>query len=280
MNTLTEKYNAIRHGTFSKEQFLRDARLAHPRLVTQFNSFEDAVSILKSKSMLFEEELPKYKPEKTPTYNYEANPADRFPIEAIERGIDSELEEKGLDSSLTPSEEDYTKAREKAISNIEKDVLFYLKKITGEKTPTKRNDVMTPVGKDNFVDKDNGLQKLNGTSEVNHNKLIKEVIKTLIRKTLNEADEDDSQEEPTTADSRPAQSDQEAKIKARNALNDVLPLLDSNMNLEDIADPSVLDMFLEALKDEILSRTEMDNLTQPDLNENKRRRFNHNGRIV
>lgn len=276
MNTLTEKYNATRQGTFSKEQFLRDARLAHPRLVTQFNSFEDAVSILKSKSMLFEEELPKYKPEKTPTYNYEANTADMFPIEAIERGIDAELEEKGLDSSLTPSEEDYIKAREKAISNIEKDVLFYLKKLTGEKTPTKRKDVMTPVSKDNFVDKDNGMKKIS----VNEMTVAKDLIKNLIKITLNEADKDDFEEEPTPTDSRPAQSDQEAKIKARNALNNVLPLLDSNMNLEDIADPSVLDMFLEALKDEILSRTEMEDLTQPDLNENRRRRFTFKGKIL
>jgi hypothetical protein len=54
MNTITEKYNAVLKGTFKKAQFLRDIRLSHPNLITQFNGFEDAVSILKNKGMIFE----------------------------------------------------------------------------------------------------------------------------------------------------------------------------------------------------------------------------------
>ena len=54
MRTLQEKYKAILEGTFSKEQFLRDARLQLPDLVTRFNGYEDAVQILKNRGMIQE----------------------------------------------------------------------------------------------------------------------------------------------------------------------------------------------------------------------------------
>jgi hypothetical protein len=52
MRTLTEKYNGVLKGLYSKEQFLRDARQEQPRLVTQYNNYKDAVQILKQKSLI------------------------------------------------------------------------------------------------------------------------------------------------------------------------------------------------------------------------------------
>ena len=54
MRTLQEKYNGINEGAFSKEQFLRDARLQLPNLITQYNGYDDAVQILKNRGMLQE----------------------------------------------------------------------------------------------------------------------------------------------------------------------------------------------------------------------------------
>jgi len=54
MRTLQEKYNAINEGKFSKDQFLRDARLQLPNLVTQYNGYDDAVKILKNRGMIQE----------------------------------------------------------------------------------------------------------------------------------------------------------------------------------------------------------------------------------
>lgn len=54
MRTLQEKYNAIQEGKFSKDQFLRDARLQLPNLVTQYNGYTDAVQILKNRGMIQE----------------------------------------------------------------------------------------------------------------------------------------------------------------------------------------------------------------------------------
>ena len=59
MKTLQEKYNAILEGNFSKAQFVRDARMELPNLITQFNGFKDTTAILKNRGMIFEAEKEK-----------------------------------------------------------------------------------------------------------------------------------------------------------------------------------------------------------------------------
>ena len=54
MRTLQEKYNAIQEGNFSKDQFLVEARMQQPQLVTRFNGYDDAVQILKNRGMIVE----------------------------------------------------------------------------------------------------------------------------------------------------------------------------------------------------------------------------------
>ena len=54
MRTLTEKYNGVLKGLFSKDQFLRDARMEQSQLVTQYNSYNDAVNILLNKGLISE----------------------------------------------------------------------------------------------------------------------------------------------------------------------------------------------------------------------------------
>jgi hypothetical protein len=39
MRTLQEKYNAIQEGKFSKDQFLVEARMQQPQLVTRYNGY-------------------------------------------------------------------------------------------------------------------------------------------------------------------------------------------------------------------------------------------------
>jgi hypothetical protein len=54
MRTLQEKYNAIQEGNFSKDQFLVEARMQQPQLITHFNGYDDAVQILKNRGMIQE----------------------------------------------------------------------------------------------------------------------------------------------------------------------------------------------------------------------------------
>ena len=177
MRTLTEKYNAVLQGEYSKKQFVRDARLAHPNIITQYNGYKDTVAILKNKGMVFEG-LEKYKEEKLPVYDNGVVSADKFSIEEIERGVDYELEKKGFNTVHRDfTEEDYLKAKDKAVKNLEKNRNFYLSLLGGESTrvPKKRADVMKPVEGDG-VDKDNGMKKAE----------LKESFKKLIVKVLTE----------------------------------------------------------------------------------------------
>ena len=82
MKTLTEKYRGVLNESFNKNQFVRDARMAQPHLISQFNGFDDTVLILKQKGMISdaakaEEEV--------------HNLSD----EAIRRGVDFEIEAFG-----------------------------------------------------------------------------------------------------------------------------------------------------------------------------------------
>ena len=163
MKTLTEKYNAVLEGKLSKKQFVRDARLALPQHITQYNGYEDAVAILKNKGMVFEG-LEKYKEEKISDHVYTASTEDMFPLEAVERGVDYELEKKGFNTVQRDfSEKDYHKAKEKVVANLEKNPQYYLNILADEPTRVqkKRKDVMKPAEEKNAVDKDNGMVKAN-----------------------------------------------------------------------------------------------------------------------
>ena len=148
MKTLTEKYRGVLNESFSKKQFVRDARIAHPHLITQFNGFGDTVSILKSKGMISEED-------KLPEYAEFDNISD----EAIRRGIDAELEGMGLMSHEKVSEEDIAKAKEKAIKNLKKDPLHYLNLLSGESSKVDKHDKPVEFKKGKEVDTFNNMKK-------------------------------------------------------------------------------------------------------------------------
>ena len=95
MKTLQEKYNAILEGKFSKAQFVRDARMELPNLITQFNGFEDTTTILKNRGMIFEAK-------KVEVKEYD-KPAPGYSIETLERAVDYEIEGMGLQSQETVS---------------------------------------------------------------------------------------------------------------------------------------------------------------------------------
>ena len=152
MRTLQEKYNGVINENFSKKQFVRDARLELPNLITQFNGFEDTVTILKSKGMLQEA-----KKQEVPEYD---KPAPGYSLEALERGIDAELEGMGIDTGTkTPTKEDYDKAKEKAVKNLEKDPNHYLNLMSGDSKKVDKHDKYVEVKKNNHVDTFNGMKK-------------------------------------------------------------------------------------------------------------------------
>ena len=152
MKTLQEKYNAILEGNFSKKQFVRDARLGHPNLITQFNGFDDTVTILKNRGMIQEA-----KKQEVPQYD---KPQPGYSLEALERAVDYELEGMGIDTATqTPTEEQNKKATEKAEKNLQKDPNHYLNLLSGESKKVDKHDKYIEVKKDNHVDTFNGMKK-------------------------------------------------------------------------------------------------------------------------
>lgn len=132
--TATEKYHAVLEGKLPEAEFVRQMRQLFPQYITQWNGYKDSVSILKSKSMIFEKQESSKK-------DIEAL-ADNFSINVIERGIDIELEAAGIDSTGTVSKEDYISAKRKAISNLQKDQNHYLNLMSGESSKVDKHDKM------------------------------------------------------------------------------------------------------------------------------------------
>ena len=70
MKNISIQYQDLQEGKMNKHQFLRNARMMFPNHVTQYNSFEDSVKILKNKGLLNEGDAVKGTPDKAPVYEY------------------------------------------------------------------------------------------------------------------------------------------------------------------------------------------------------------------
>src|SRR5574344_98797 len=113
MSKLNDNYKLVNEGKLAKSEFLRQARQSLPGYINQFTSSEDAILIFRNKGIL------------TESVEYQC-PGDKFPLDEIERGIRYELEQ--MEEYDTPTKEEYKKARIKAIENLGKDQLYYIKK--------------------------------------------------------------------------------------------------------------------------------------------------------
>ena len=166
MKTATEKYHAVLEGKLSEAEFIRQMRQAYPQYITQWNGYNDSVSILKQKQLIFEKKETKKDIDVL---------ADQFPLNVIERGIDAELEAKGIDSTGNVSKEDYMKARVKVIANLQKDANHYINLVAGESAKVDKHDQMVEPKKGNEVDVHNGLKKADLKENYTKEKLLKKL---------------------------------------------------------------------------------------------------------
>jgi len=74
MKNISGQYQDLLEGRMTQSQFLRNARMMFPSFVTNHNSFEDSVTILKQKGMLTEGDAVKGTPDKAPEYDYPTQP--------------------------------------------------------------------------------------------------------------------------------------------------------------------------------------------------------------
>lgn len=188
MRTLTEKYNLVLEEKYSKKQFITDARRLYPNFITQLNSFNDTVSILKNKGLIFEMEVEKYQEAESPDY-YEERTSDDYSLDHLERAIDFELEEKGFDTvAINFSQEDYKEARVRALANLKKDKNFYLHKLSNTQATEDRPDVYKEVDMKAALSKENIESLKDSDYEMTRIKL-KEGFKKLIKNMLLDSEE-------------------------------------------------------------------------------------------
>jgi hypothetical protein len=74
MKNISTQYQDLLEGKMTQAQFLRNARAMFPNYVTNHNSFQDSVTILKQKGMLVEGDAVKGTPDKAPEYDYPTQP--------------------------------------------------------------------------------------------------------------------------------------------------------------------------------------------------------------
>ncbi len=160
MRTLQEKYNAIQEGKFSKDQFLVEARMQHPNIVTRFNGYDDAVQILKNKGMISDVKIEEARLTKNSLTDYRYKPTnemDKYPYEQILRGLRVELEV--MEIYGTPTAEEYAKALAKVSKNLAKDSIFYTNQLAGVNPKVDQHDQMVDATAKNTVDTFNGMKK-------------------------------------------------------------------------------------------------------------------------
>ena len=173
MKTLQEKFNAVNENRYTKAEFLRDAQRHCPQYITRFNGYEDTVQILKNRGMIAE----------VKAVVYDDKTEDMYKPETIRRAVDIELDAMGVDSAGTVKEEEYLKAKKKAMANLEKDCNHYLNLMAKESPKVDKHDQMVAAKDNNKVDTFNGMKK----AELKE--AMKKVIVNLLedKQPLNEA---------------------------------------------------------------------------------------------
>ena len=149
MKSISNQYTDLQEGKLSQSQFLRNVKMALPKIISNVSSFKDAVIILKNKGMIVEAK--------------DANP--------MEYGVPSEWcnpQEYNLGMRYELGKDtDEEKADKIVKKNLADNVAYYSQlHLAGydesamAKDRKKRTDLPTEVKKDNFIDAANGVKKV------------------------------------------------------------------------------------------------------------------------
>ena len=153
--TVTEKYRAVQEGRMAKSVFLQHMKREYPFYISQFDSFDSSVSILKNKGMLFEAKE-----------NDVYADSNKFSDEGLRRGTDAELEKMGIDSAGVVKEEELEKAKNIALKNLKKDPLHYLNLLSGDSKKVDKHDNYVEYKNGNDKDVYTGMKKAELKEEV------------------------------------------------------------------------------------------------------------------
>jgi tRNA splicing endonuclease len=253
MKSIFDQYKALNEGTLGQAQFLRNVKMALPKIISNVSSFKDAVTILKSKGIISEA--------KADDYAHYCNPQEydlgmRY---ELDKGTEHDKASKIVYKNLADNAAYYSQLH---LAGYNEDVMKSYKKRDG-------SSLDVEVKKDNFLDKKNQMKK------VKMDKLTEDEMIVLVgnilaevadqKKTnLTESIEDQIQQRTQKRiDYRQEHygtvEDSEKKLYRILSIND----LKSNPNLSD-EDRAYLDAEFDKLKDKSSSSNPTAGLT-PDI---------------
>lgn len=169
---ISQRYNEVKAGTFSEHSFLeearRDVRLA--KYATGHTTFDELVNIMKAKSYIFEEEQAPAKKFSMNTWLKESlNDEMNEPKGTVNADAVSPFEfEKGWRYEIKLigkyEDEDISKAKAKAVKNLEKDEIYYTKLEMDGMFPSDKGHKDLDVSKgQNLTDPDNQAKPVKST---------------------------------------------------------------------------------------------------------------------
>lgn len=129
--TATEKFRAVNEGKMAKGEFVRQMRMAFPSVISQWNSYNDTVTILKNRG---------YITEKTGVDTYDSRYDLNISSESIDRGVRYELTDKGHDPATVTDKELVAKITDTVVKNLKKDPLHYIHLLAKESSKTDKHD--------------------------------------------------------------------------------------------------------------------------------------------
>ena len=149
--TATEKYRAVNEGKMAKGEFVRQMRMAYPSVISQWNSYNDTVTILRNRG---------YITEKTGIESYDSRMDLNISQNSIDRGVRYELQGQGVDPTTVTDKELVAKVTERVVKNLKKDPLHYINLIAKESSHVDKNDKMKETKRGKVeADTFNGMKK-------------------------------------------------------------------------------------------------------------------------
>jgi hypothetical protein len=169
MKSIFDQYKLVNEGKLSESQFLRSAKMALPKIISNVTSFKDAVKILKNKSII--SEAKSANPMEYGMANDWCDPQEydlgmRY---EIEKGTDEDKASKIVMKNLKDSKHYYSQLH---LAGYDESAMKVDRK--------KRTDLPTEVKGDNFVD------AVNGTKKVKLDKLTEDEMIVLVGSILTE----------------------------------------------------------------------------------------------
>jgi hypothetical protein len=163
MKSIFDQYKLVTEGTLGQAQFLRNVKMALPKIISNLSSFNDAVTILKRKGIISEA--------KADDAAHYCNPQEydlgmRY---ELDKGTNEEKAAKIVYKNLADNPAYYSQLH---LAGYDESAMA--------KDRKKRTDLPTEVKKDNFID------TANGTKKVKLDKLTEDEMIVLVGSILTE----------------------------------------------------------------------------------------------